>query len=150
MRFEKANGGACGPTSVFNALEALGLHPSLPKIRKDCGTDSEIGTSEHGLKQAVERAGKPWSELGVGWDDAYIQLHAHLAAGGAAILLTEAGNHWSAAIGVSGPRIIVFNGDRAENPDNAAKNGVNVLTKRRLRDYWDTFEGRRYALLVGP
>lgn len=147
MRFEKAEG-TCGPVAVFNALEALGLDPSLPKVRQDCGTNGDEGTTQHGIKQAVERAGCEHSELEAGWDDAYVQLHAHVAAGGSAILLTEEGDHWEAVIGVSGPRVIVFNGDRLQNPGNRTLNGVNVLTKRQLRNYWEPYEGRRYGVLV--
>ncbi len=148
MRFEAAKG-TCGPVSVYNALLALGVERSLAKIRKDCGTNGDEGTTEHGLKQAIERAGLTWTELAAGWDEAYTQLHEHLRDRGAAILLTEGGDHWEAGIGVSGPRVLVFNGDRLQNPDNRQANGVNVLTKRQLKNYWDAYEGRRYALLIG-
>jgi hypothetical protein len=147
MRFETAKG-TCGPVSLYNVLLALGERPSLKKIRQDCGTNPEEGTQPHGLKQAVERAGRSHLDLSAGFDDGYDALHAHLVGGGGAILLTEAGDHWEAAIGVLGPRVIIFNADRLQNPDNRQANGVNVLTKRQLRAHWDAFEGKRYALLV--
>ncbi len=147
MRFQRSEGD-CAPVSLYNALLALGHEASLVKLRKDAGTNSEEGASEHGLKQAIERTGHTWTELKAGWDEAYVRLHQHVRDGGVAIICTEGGGHWEAVIGVCGARLIVFNSDRAENPDNAAIGGVNVLSKRQLFNYWEPCEGRRYALLL--
>jgi hypothetical protein len=148
VRFQRGEGD-CAPVSLYNALLSMGQEVSLAKIRRDCGTNPREGASEHGLKQAIERAERTWTELSAGWDDAYVKLHAHLRDVGAAVILTEGGDHWEAAVGVCGPRIIVFNSDRTLNPYNRSINGVNVLSKRQLQNYWDTYEGQRHALLIG-
>lgn len=147
MRFQRKEG-LCGPTCVVNALECLGLQASMKKVRADAGANTKEGAEEHGLKQALSRAGAQFQELSAGFDEAYVDLHYHLEHGGPAIILVERGDHWVNAIGILGPRIVVFNPDDVENPENKAAHGIQVLTKRQLKKFWTPYDGKRYALLV--
>jgi ABC-type bacteriocin/lantibiotic exporter with double-glycine peptidase domain len=136
----------CGAAAVVNALLALGTRVTAARVRRDAGTTVENGTTEHGIKQALERAGAKFQEISTGLDNAYALLHGHLTAGGSAIVLTEQGGHWETAVGVLGDRILFFNPDKT--PENRAESGIHVISGRQLRRYWTPFEGKRYAILV--
>jgi ABC-type bacteriocin/lantibiotic exporter with double-glycine peptidase domain len=140
----------CAPASVFNALEAMGIHRAERIIRAECGTTSK-GTTHHGIKQALELAGVGFQEIEeANWRVAVPALFEHVSTIGPAIICTEQGDHWEAAIGTTAEtdRIIIFNSDRHWR--NRAKNGIHVLSRRQMVNYWEKVEGKHYALLLVP
>ncbi len=147
MRLQTKAG--CAPASIVNALEAIGIHRAERVVRVDCGTTTAKGTTQHGIKQALERAEVGYQEINEAGVTAAVQaLFEHVTSVGSAILCTEGGDHWEAAIGVTAEsdRIIIFNSDR--HPSNRAKNGVHLLTRRQLANYWAECEGKHYAILL--
>lgn len=149
MKFQKKPGW-CGPAAIANALRVLGHRVPQERIAKYAGTTIKDGTSEHGLKQALDRLGYGWSDLSerrYAAAEAALMLHLHY---GPAILLTETGNHWETALGM-GPsgRIIIF--DPQNLKFNTSENGLHVVSQgRQMRWYWTEWATRRYALLVNP
>ncbi len=147
MRLQTKAG--CAPSAIVNALEAIGIHRSERVVRIDCGTTAAKGTTQHGIKQALERAEVSYQEINEPGVNAAVQaLFEHATSVGSAILCTEGGEHWEAVIGVTAEsdRIIVFNSDR--HASNRAKNGVHLLTRRQLANYWAKCEGMHYAILL--
>jgi len=145
--------GFCGAASVVNALRALGIKARQDQVAQYAGTTAALGTSEHGIKQALERFGCSHQEVSERkYAAAEERLRQHLGNGiGPAILLAESGNHWVTAIGMLGQtRVIVF--DSQLYTWNKAENGVHVVQfGEQLRRYWLPYAGKRYALLVtGP
>lgn len=149
MRYQHAPG-MCGPAAIFNCLSAMTTEdvPSPRTIAKHAGTTVEEGTTEHGIRQGIERCGWGHQVLQAGFEDAFRGLHAHVLGGGTAVVLTEAGDHWEAVVGVLGSRVVILNSDRTDA--NKAVNGVYILTPRQLRRYWEPYKGQRFAVLVGP
>lgn len=145
MQYQK-HVGWCGPAAVVNALAPHGLVVTQKWVAANAGTTVKEGT-DHGLLQALERAGAVVAPLSAGFEDAYTQLWSHLRHGGTAVVLTEAGDHWEAAIGVNGPRIVFFNSDRALV--NRRAGGVWHLDRGGLKARWLPYaQRRRYAILV--
>lgn len=137
---------SCGAVALVNALGAMGRRVSERDARKYSGT-TEKGVTQHGLLQAIEAFGFVHETMEAAFDEAYEKLHAHLAAGSAAILETEDSNHWEAAVGVLGARIVVLDGQRAVN--SRAQAGVLVLSPRQLRSYWTPAGPTgRYGILI--
>lgn len=148
MRFQSGSS-RCGPAALSNALRCLGISVHEDVLAADCGTTAAAGTTEHGLKQAIERRGLTFEEI----DErryalAEARLFATLAAGHPVLLSVESGGHWSTAIGHLGRRaVIVFDGQL--HVSNRARNGIHVLQRGdQLRRYWDMVDGKRYGLVV--
>lgn len=137
----------CGPISVTNALRALGRNVTERDVAPHCGVTEKHGTTQHGLMQAVERLGHPFEELSLPFVDAYDVLRGHLEAGGSAVLSCERERHWEAAVGVLGPRTLVYDGQESRRRHGFS--GLLVLTRDQLRREWSS--GRtRYAILISP
>jgi ABC-type bacteriocin/lantibiotic exporter with double-glycine peptidase domain len=138
---------SCGVFAIRNALLALGHSVSEKKIRVHTGTTAEHGTQDHGIKQALERLGYTWEEVSSpDLSQARTQVVEAIAGGAAAILLTKAGQHWVAGIGVNGTGLIVFDSDTTKK--NRVTNGVKVWTAKKVAKYWTPYQGNYYALLA--
>lgn len=148
MRYQ-AKPGWCGAAAAANALRCLGTKVRQDVIARHAGTTVADGTTEHGLRQAIERMGHATAEIRERkYATALAQLQAHLRTG-PALLLVEGGGHWVTAIGTApGGRVVVFDPQLA--PWNKAECGVHVLGGDALRRAWDACEGVRYAILVYP
>lgn len=135
----------CGPVAVANVLRALGRDVTELDVIPHCGMTEKDGVAQYGLMQAVERLGHGFEELSLPYADAYEVLRGHLETGGAAVLSTEKGEHWIAAVGILGPRTLVYDGQPSRR--RRGESGLLVLTREQLRREWSS--GRtRYALLV--
>lgn len=139
--------GFCGPAAVANVLRALGIKATETQVAVHTGTTAGAGTTENGLKQALERFGCAYEELDERkYATAEARLVEHLAIG-PALLLAEAGDHWVAVIGAGYGRIVVF--DSQLYAFNRKEQGVHVIqTGNSLRRYWLPCESKRYAILV--
>lgn len=135
----------CGPIACSNAIYAITGKRTAPKaIARHAGTTPEDGTTHWGLMQAVSRLGFKHEELSAAFPVAVEALREWLEGGGSAVLLTESGNHWEAAVGVLGKRILVFN-----STPPSGWSGLMSLSKAQLRHYWTSggTDGR-YGLLI--
>lgn len=149
MRFQTKSY-SCGPNAVNNALRAIGQQVSEALLIKYGGTTSANGTGVNGLKHCLEQLECQFTEVRERkYSVAEKLLLSHLQAGKSAVLLTEEGDHYEAAIGTLGNRVIIFDGQRYRG--NIQECGVHVVqTGRALRRYWTSFEEHRWALLIEP
>lgn len=133
---------SCGPLAACNAVEACsGRRLPLKAFRRACGTTRAAGTPETGLIAGLAAYGYGVVAVQGAFTGAYAALHAHLRGGGAAVLATEAGAHWEAAIGVVGARVLVWD-------SQPGVQALHVLAVPALRRYWAPSGRGRYALLV--
>lgn len=137
----------CGPVALANALRALGRSVTEKDITPHCGVTEQDGTTQHGLMQACERLGHRYEELSLPFVDAYEVLRGHLESGGSAVLSCERGQHWEAAVGVLGPRTLVYDGQPARR--RGGLSGLLVLTRDQLRREWSS-GSTRYAVMISP
>ncbi|MEK7082916.1 MAG: C39 family peptidase [Patescibacteria group bacterium] len=54
---ETLHAGMCGPASLKMVLEYYGVEKTEKELAELCGTDSNLGTSDEGLKRAAEHLG---------------------------------------------------------------------------------------------
>ncbi len=54
---ETLHAGMCGPASLNMVLEYYGMEKTEEELADLCGTDSNLGTSDEGLKRAAESLG---------------------------------------------------------------------------------------------
>ena len=147
MKFQR-DSYSCAVFAIKNALEALGLNYTEKKIRTHTGT-SKQGTTEHGIKQAIECLGHNWEELSSDdFKNILKDLVLALSEGKSAILCTQHGDHWVAAIGLCGQRVIVFDSQRTVV--NKANNGIHSFDQKQLRRIWTPCNGVFYALAIRP
>lgn len=139
---------SCGVNALINALGAMGKHISESEARKNSGTTSRDGVTQFGILQVIDRIGFNHKIIEAPFKEAHKYLIEHLETGNSAVILTENSNHWEAAIGVLGKRIIVFDGQKSANTKKEA--GVFVLSVRQLQFYWKSENNLRYAILIKP
>jgi predicted double-glycine peptidase len=151
MKFQTSKGG-CGPAAVVNALKVFGIKARIDVVAKNAGTTDTSGTTEHGIKQALERLDIEFYDIHrKAFIDAELDLVEAVNCGSPVICLAEAGNHWVTAIGSSGLKRIIFFDPQLGNW-NKAEAGVHVVNcGDKLRRFWSSCGGKRYAIVVkGP
>jgi ABC-type bacteriocin/lantibiotic exporter with double-glycine peptidase domain len=137
----------CGILAVVNAARALGVKVSERSVRAHSGTTKKDGTTEHGIKNALERLGFTPEDLRAPKDEAHEALLHHLREGAAVILSVEEGRHWATAIGAIGVRIVTF--DSWNAAWNRKECGVDVINAKQLLRWWTPDrDGLRYGIVV--
>lgn len=141
---------SCGACAILNALEAIGVKVSLEQVERLAGTTRE-GTDEIGIKDALDALGLESSV--VAWDSAnalavrgdwfFATILRGAAQGQPAIVYSKPREHWFAAIGAIGDRLVVFDSDNTKA--NVAVNGVHVVDRDGLLQLTGP---QLYALLV--
>jgi ABC-type bacteriocin/lantibiotic exporter with double-glycine peptidase domain len=102
----------CGPTSLGNALDALGIRRSHDELVTLCGTTAD-GTTPLQLKRAIKALRDSCGLMGPAEmkdthaDIALLRLGAVLHDGRPAILLVDSWEHWVAVVGRLGHRYCV-------------------------------------------
>jgi ABC-type bacteriocin/lantibiotic exporter with double-glycine peptidase domain len=124
----------CGPASVSNALQALGIIRSQAECEVLCKTSGTDGTSTRNIIRAVQSLGcrgLPIKEKRqvVAW----LMLMRWLRAGAPIILCVDDSSHWVAAIGTLGDRVLV-----ADPADNEL---VLSYDTEKLMDRWSATSG---------
>lgn len=99
---------ACGPASLCNALEAVGVRIPQETAHKLSGCTGVKGTSERGIIRALTTLGHraiqiKESDSGI----AMVTLRGYLFHGVPVILLVDNGGHWVTAAGTLGSRVNV-------------------------------------------
>jgi ABC-type bacteriocin/lantibiotic exporter with double-glycine peptidase domain len=119
-----------------------GAKLAVRPFKRLSGTTPKNGTNDAGLISAIKTVGIDVKELLCSYGHARRALLQHLRRGGSAILLTESGAHWEAAIGSIGSRVLVFDSDTR---------GLVVLGAEDLKKRWTSWGRRgRYCLLLSP
>ena len=130
---------ACGPASLCNTLQALGLAdvsiPTMCKLAVSCGARVDGGT----LMQPLLRAAAPKYHFRYRTTSKNAELLAHLKAGGVAILhagtaykLFSTSGHFVTAVAASGSTITVLDSywyDGKYTASSIRRNYVSVVQK---------------------
>lgn len=104
----------CGPASLSNALAAVGITRTQQECETLCRTNGTDGTSIKGFQAALKTMGYGWHPINERrWDVARMLLTDCLRNGTAAVLCVDQNNHWVAAVGLIGQRILIA--DPADN-----------------------------------
>lgn len=104
----------CGPASLSNALAAVGIARSQAECETLCKTSGTDGTSIRGLTGGIKALGRvPITLNERRFDVALLRLVSHLAGGRPAVLCVDKNEHWVAAVGHIGTRILIA--DPADN-----------------------------------
>lgn len=136
----------CGPAAIVNACLAMGREHDIGEVAKLAGT-SIRGTDEKGISRALSSLGYGALELqpkgAERASELWTLLHGALTQGEAVILCVDGVDHWVAAIGTIGSRVVVFDSERAR--ENLTCNGVHVYDER---EFVERLGGSRYAIRV--
>lgn len=128
MRFQ-TNQSTCGPTALFNALVALGVERSLDECEHLCGTTTEGTDGPALVRGAAKIPGLTPVPLRESRPDvAVLRLVAALRAGRPVVLAVDSDEHWVAAVGLLGERVLV-----ADSADNEL---VQSLPLSQLLERW--------------
>jgi ABC-type bacteriocin/lantibiotic exporter with double-glycine peptidase domain len=120
----------CGSTSLRNALFAIGKKRSLEEIELLCGTDAVQGTYTIQLIAAIDTiAGCKAKVISEKSEQvAWYMLTEALRAGRSAVLCVDSDEHYVAAIGLLGERIVIA--------DSAMMELVITYKQRQLAKRW--------------
>ncbi len=138
---------SCGVFATMNALRALGTKVTEKRVRAHTATVRGKGTTEHAIKNALERLGFAGQDLHYSnIDDAFVSVRGLLLGGYSALLYVDK-DHWVAAVGTCGTNILVFDSENV--PQNRAECGVHVYDLKKLAKRWlKSEDGTLYGLAV--
>jgi ABC-type bacteriocin/lantibiotic exporter with double-glycine peptidase domain len=137
---------SCGVMAVLNATKALGLNITEAQVRAHTAT-VEDGTTEFGIKNALERLGLFHEDLVSVKGEEFLNVWAKVSDGAAVILSVEDYRHWVTVIGTIGDnRVLVF--DPWNSKANQAESGVQVCNERQLKRWWKSSKGEFYGIIV--
>jgi ABC-type bacteriocin/lantibiotic exporter with double-glycine peptidase domain len=138
---------SCGVFAVLNAGDALGVHLAERTVRKDAATTEADGTSQHGILNALERAGLKGTEFKItDKKAAFLLLLETVKAGAPVILSVENDRHWVVAFAVSGKKVAIF--DSWLSQENQKECGTDVWDARSLAKWWTKTDGNYYGIAV--
>lgn len=114
MRMQDSQAG-CGPASMSNALSAMGIRRTIPECEALCKTTGTAGTSPKRLFKACHTVEgvSPGLLMEIRPEVALLRLEGSLRRGRSMLLCVDKYDHWIAAIGMLGERVLVA--DPADN-----------------------------------
>ncbi len=119
----------CGPASLSNALQAIGVIRTQDECARLCKTTGTEGTSAKGLLAATRAVGREPLVINERRPDvAVLFLDNWLRVGRSAVLCVDHSSHWVAAVGVLGERVLI-----ADPADNEL---VTSLPRAKLAERW--------------
>jgi ABC-type bacteriocin/lantibiotic exporter with double-glycine peptidase domain len=146
MKFQK-DVYSCGVASIINALRCFCVKIPEKRVRAHSATKEEYGTSEHGIKNALERLGYLGRDLVCGnKDEACWGVGEAIEDGSPVVLLLDRRQHWAVCIGRIGDRFIVFDSTRTKQ--NKEEHGVHVYRATQLASRWRQADGTYYGIVV--
>lgn len=123
----------CGPTALMNALRAIGIDRGIDELRKLTKATATAGTSERKLLGGIEKIqgirprAHRFKDVALG----VAVLRDCLRCGDPLILSVDGGEHWIAAVGLLGVRVLVA--------DSASADLVLSYTEEQLVERWDLY-----------
>jgi len=133
---------SCGPLAILNAASALGVRLTEREIRLHTGTTKKEGTNSFGMLSALERLGFEFRQTNDHKHAAFHTLLESIVEGYVGVLCVEEGNHWIAAVGVVGSRIVTF--DSWNSAKNKSECGIDVLDQKQLMRWWSHGPANEY------
>lgn len=131
MKYQELNY-SCGPASIVNALRSLGIKKTEKSIRKTSNTNPKNGTSEEDMIRVLTDLGFRIRKHEQGqFVKAWKWLHNKLKSGSPVIISVRNWQHYVAAVGIIGDRIII-----ADSAGPNAENGILILDKAQLKKFW--------------
>lgn len=139
---------SCGVFATLNALRAMGTKVTEKRVRAHTATVRGKGTTEHAIKNALERLRFSGQDIHFGNIEEAFTFVQGLLLGGTPSLLYVDKDHWVAAVGVCGSNILVSDSENTKK--NKAENGLHVYDVRKLAKRWLKCEdGTLYGIAIG-
>lgn len=130
---------SCGPAAIRAALYVLGHNLSEVALRKRAGTTSE-GTDEKGVMRAIRCYGhRPREYQAESRKVAWGWLKSVLGRGKPTLLCVDQWDHWVAAVGRLGGKVLVFDPDSSSGR-RKKYSGLEVYTEQELGARWCYYE----------
>lgn len=121
----------CGPASIANALEVLGVKTTQGEVAKRCHVDAASGCSEEEIKRGLLSYGVEVDETALHDPTlADLWLWRQVTHYGPAILCVDSWEHWVAVIGSCRDRYAVF--------DPSLGAGLKIYRRDGLLTRWRT------------
>ena len=125
---------SCGPSAVRAALYVLGHTISESSLRHWAGTTPE-GTDERGVMRAIHHYGHKTREyqeesIKVSWN----WLKTTLSRGRPVLLCVDDWDHWVAAVGRFGGKVMIF--DPARERGRKMYSGLRFYSEQELASRW--------------
>ena len=134
MRLQQCKS-SCGPASIVNGAQVLGVRVAEATVRKLAGTTREDGTDSHQMIEAIRGVGLTASEYTTeSRNHAWRWLHGTILQGSVPILCVDSWGHWVTCIGMLGDVVIIF--DPTHTVRNKREYGVHALPKDKLMRRW--------------
>lgn len=132
----------CGPTALMNALRAIGIDRGIDELRKLTKATATAGTSERKLVTGIQKIQgvRPHPHRFRDPTLAIAVLRDRLRCGRPCILSVDEEEHWVAAVGLLGERVLVA--------DSASADLVIAYTPERLLSRWDAGSEQSYYAIV--
>lgn len=132
MQSSEAN---CGSTALSNALAAIGIKRSLDECEKLCKVTAETGTNVFALTDAVASVRKHFVSTIHTKEPhlAYLMLCDALRNGRSIIMCVDENEHYVAAVGLIGKRVLIADSDKIELVISYTEQN---LLNRWAPDYW--------------
>lgn len=132
----------CGPAALLAALQAVGLQATQEAIGGLAGLTGR-GTGVRGLQRAARLLGASASRLSSrDSTEAWLLLHATLQAGQSVVLSFDRDDHWVAAVGSLGQRVVLI------DPAAVVRPMVNVFDRAALEKPWRGIKGYYYGISI--
>jgi ABC-type bacteriocin/lantibiotic exporter with double-glycine peptidase domain len=118
---------SCGPASLANALEAIGIERTEDELGTLAKQDA-TGTSSINLRKAAEAVGVDTRVVAEQrWESAYWALNSFIGNGNPGLLIVDNDEHWVSVVGKLGDTFIVT--DPADNDLLLFYSGTKLLER---------------------
>lgn len=130
----------CGPAALLAGLQAIGLHATQDAIGGLAGLTGR-GTGVRGLQRAARLLGAVPGRLALrDYHEAWCLLLGLLQVGNSVVLAFDRDDHWVAAVGCLGPRVVLV------DPAAVVRPMVSVLDRATLEASWRGTSGVYYGI----
>lgn len=136
----------CGPAAISNALKCFGHHYRESTVVKHCKTSVESGTDENRLMEGIRSLGWQATEMQFKNGKEAYRFLCQIVSHSPAIICVDKDQHWIAAIGRTGRRVIVVDSKNTEA--NYKENGTHVPSPAELIARWRSPENIYYGIII--
>lgn len=135
MKYQLTDHG-CGPAALCNALACFGMVLKEKEIAKLAKTTKRNGTSEEGIKTALDSLGFQWTEL-----SHPTKFRKSLTDGHPVVAVVEKYSHWITIVGKLGKNFVVVDPDKSKV--GRMEIAVFIVSKDELKNY-----GKYYGISI--